>query len=121
MEIDVLWIPAELDARLVEGVLARFEAGGSPGLGDGARAARRPARDAGTIDAGTLRRTAAGAALTRIGLDADLDDCAERDASRAVPVLDEGEVRLASGRSRAGIRDGANADDEAGGGDPYEP
>lgn len=64
-------------------------------LGDGARDALAVAGLVGEADGDWLASTAAGHALVEIGLEEDLRWCAEMDASLGVPVLRDGEVRLA--------------------------
>lgn len=85
--------------HLVRGI--RRRRGEEVELGDGARDALAVAELLGEPDADWLASTAAGRALVEIGLEADLAWCAETDASLGVPVLREGEVRLA-GTDRAG-------------------
>lgn len=72
---------------------------GEPELGPGARDALALAAGVGEPDAAWLARTAAGQALVEVGLSADLNWCAEMDATLGVPVLRDGEIRLA-GSSR---------------------
>jgi 2-phosphosulfolactate phosphatase len=50
-----------------------------------------------TVDAEFLRRTAAGMALVDIGLEADVDRCAEVDCHRLVPEMCDRMIRLPEG------------------------
>ncbi|MEJ2311575.1 MAG: 2-phosphosulfolactate phosphatase [Gemmatimonadales bacterium] len=54
-------------------------------LSDGARSARATAGEIGLPSAAFLATTAAGGALVEIGLEADLEYCAELDVSRSIP------------------------------------
>lgn len=66
-------------------------------LRDGARAALELCAAAGSPDAALLEATDAGAAVARIGLGADLEVCADVNASERVPVLVEGRLVLDHG------------------------
>ncbi|MFQ5746362.1 MAG: 2-phosphosulfolactate phosphatase [Gemmatimonadota bacterium] len=71
-------------------------------LTDGARSAAALGPALGAPDEAFLSRTAAGAALTDIGLGADLAFCAELDASETVPVLVNGGL-VADARAREDV------------------
>lgn len=67
--------------------------GAAPVLNDGARVALELA-SVFSVDVDFLKSTAAGAALTEIGLDRDLEICASRDRHSLVPEMRERQIRL---------------------------
>jgi 2-phosphosulfolactate phosphatase len=79
VSMDDAWCAGHLVGR----VLA---AGGAVRLSDAARAACELARGLGPPTAARLADTSAGRALGALGLGEDLEDCAELDASRIVPI-----------------------------------
>lgn len=84
-----------LDDALCAGWLVRrLSAGGDILPDDGAQAAELVARELGRPDAELLGNTAAGRAVVEIGLEADLEHCAEMNASVAVPTLADGAISL---------------------------
>lgn len=87
-----------LDDLLCAGHLVRIlerRLGEEIELGAGARDALALAASVGEPDPTWLAETAAGRALVDVGLAADLNWCAEVDATLGVPVLKEGAIRLA--------------------------
>ena len=89
-----------LDDALCAGLILRSMGSGTLGeppemeLNDQARAALSFA-DAFPTDAPFLRRTAAGAALVGIGLDADLELCATQDRYELIPEMHDRMIRTA--------------------------
>ena len=71
-------------------------------LGDGAIAARALAAPNAPVDAGFLRRTAAGRALEATGLAADIDYCAGVDILSEVPALRERQITAVKRASTTG-------------------
>lgn len=76
---------------IVEGFAARVP---ETRLSDGARSARATAGEIGLPSAAFLATTAAGGALVDIGLEADLEYCAELDVSRSIPRWEAGGFSL---------------------------
>jgi 2-phosphosulfolactate phosphatase len=85
-----------LDDQLCAGLIVEGLAVSVPGtrLSDGARSARATAKEIGMPTAAFLATTAAGEALVDIGLEADLEYCAELDVSRSVPRWEAGGFSL---------------------------
>jgi 2-phosphosulfolactate phosphatase len=85
-----------LDDQLCAGLIVEGLAVSVPGtrLSDGARSARATAKEIGMPTAAFLATTAAGAALVDIGLEADLEYCADLDVSRSVPRWEAGGFSL---------------------------
>lgn len=89
-----------LDDALCAGLVLRSlfpEGDGEGGAGrkmDDASCAVLALADTYAVDADLLRRTAAGAALVEVGLDADLEDCAELDRHALVPEMHDRMIRL---------------------------
>jgi 2-phosphosulfolactate phosphatase len=82
-----------LCAGLVLKSLARDADGGEREMDDASSAVLALA-DTSAVDAGLLRETAAGAALVEIGLERDLDRCAELDRHALVPEMHDRMIRL---------------------------
>jgi len=88
-----------LDDALCAGALIRSLGGigeGEQVLNDAARVCRELA-DLFTPDAAFLRSTAAGAALVEVGLESDLDLCADVDRHAGVPEMKERRITLPVG------------------------
>jgi len=85
-----------LDDHLCAGLIIEGLAASVPEtrLSDGARSARATAREIRTPSAAFLATTAAGEALVDIGLETDLEYCAELDVSRSVPRREAGGFSL---------------------------
>lgn len=85
-----------LDDHVCAGLIVRELETLVPGirLSDGARSAHAAAAQIGMPSAAFLATTAAGRAIVDIGLEADLEYCAELDVSRSVPRWEAGGFSL---------------------------